>query len=376
MSTYRAVIVDDEEFNFELFSRAAADMGCLEICCCVTNPYEALEKVREYGADIVFTDIEMPGLSGIELAERLIGENCVIVFLTAYSQYAVEAFRVNAVDYLMKPVSAQELERVMKKISIFLTHKSGERVIKDNVYFKFSGKGGVFCKGERLDIRFLTAKSEELFYILMLKWPDTVEKYRLCDILWPDTEPEKAAANLYTAFYRLKKTFSGMKGISFSGKSQGYSIVLSDDMEIDYHLISAAAKELYHGEDGSGRADKYLKITDSYSGSLLEGKGYLWLEPVRAEFDRIYIWASYQADDCLKGAGADTARLEVLEKLFGFFPYEEKACVRLCDLYMKKGDNILAVKTIQGHISALRDMLDLKPSPEIKKKLKNIIRDA
>ena len=84
MSTYKAVIVDDEEFNFDLFKRAAKDIDNIEICCCVSNPFEAVEKVREYDADIVFTDIEMPGLNGIELAERLIGERCIIVFLTAF----------------------------------------------------------------------------------------------------------------------------------------------------------------------------------------------------------------------------------------------------------------------------------------------------
>ena len=93
MSTYKAVIVDDEEFNFDLFKRAANDIDNIEICCCVSNPFEAVEKVKEYDADIVFTDIEMPGLNGIELAERLIGERCIIVFFNGFFAICFRGFQ-------------------------------------------------------------------------------------------------------------------------------------------------------------------------------------------------------------------------------------------------------------------------------------------
>ena len=74
-----------------------------------------LELVRALAPDIVFLDIRMPGLSGLEVAARLAG-TCRIVFVSAYDQYAVEAFEQAAVDYLLKPITPERLEKTVHRL--------------------------------------------------------------------------------------------------------------------------------------------------------------------------------------------------------------------------------------------------------------------
>lgn len=375
MSTYKAVIVDDEEFNFDLFKRAAKDIDNLEICCCVSNPFEAVDKVKEYDADIVFTDIEMPGINGIELAERLIGERCIIVFLTAFSQYALDAFRVNAMDYIMKPVMADELKRVVNKIDFIFPSKKSSSALSGKIKINAFGPFEIYTSETKIDIHFLTSKSEELFYMLLLKVPGDVDKSTLCDILWPDVEPEKAAANLYTAFYRLKKTLSDIKEIGFSGKNGSYSVILNN-IDFDLSIVKSAEKSI-----GGLKADKsniqlFMDIINSYKGPLLEDKGYIWLEPLREEYNKVFIKASFQASEYYAKEYVNKSALAVREKLFKFFPFNEKACLMLCDLYEKEGNKISAVETIHNHISALKNMLDMKPSKNIKSRLKKLTTES
>lgn len=83
-----------------------------------TNPLEALERVDALKADAAFLDIEMPGMDGLELAGRLMDRQrrLEVVFVTAYNEYAVEAFELHALDYLLKPVMKERLQKTMRRL--------------------------------------------------------------------------------------------------------------------------------------------------------------------------------------------------------------------------------------------------------------------
>jgi len=106
---YKSVIVDDEkELRTYLKRMLAETWPQLEICGEAANGKEALKQIGDVHPHIVFLDIKMPGLSGLEVARRIAGI-CRIVFVTAFDQYAVEAFEREAVDYLVKPVTKERL---------------------------------------------------------------------------------------------------------------------------------------------------------------------------------------------------------------------------------------------------------------------------
>jgi DNA-binding LytR/AlgR family response regulator len=112
----RAIIADDERLMREqLRSRLAEAWPELEIVAEAKNGEEAVAAVREHAPDLAFLDIRMPGMTGIEAA-RAIGDACHVVFITAYNEYAVEAFEQGAVDYVLKPAERERLEVTVARL--------------------------------------------------------------------------------------------------------------------------------------------------------------------------------------------------------------------------------------------------------------------
>ncbi|MFL6706917.1 MAG: LytR/AlgR family response regulator transcription factor [Massilia sp.] len=117
-ATLRALIADDEApMRAQLRTRLAEVWPELQIVAEAANGVEAVEQARALSPDIVFLDIRMPGLSGIEAARQLY-QRCHIVFVTAYDQYALDAFEQGAIDYLLKPVTAARLETCCARLRL------------------------------------------------------------------------------------------------------------------------------------------------------------------------------------------------------------------------------------------------------------------
>jgi len=116
MDKVRAVIADDERLMREqLRTRLGEVWPELEIVAEARNGREAVDAVAEHRPDLVFLDIRMPGMTGVEAA-REIGDTCHVVFITAYSEYAVEAFEQGAVDYVLKPADSDRLALTVARL--------------------------------------------------------------------------------------------------------------------------------------------------------------------------------------------------------------------------------------------------------------------
>ncbi len=113
----RAVLVDDEQLARDELGYLLGQVGGVEVVGEADNGLEALTAIGRLQPDVVFLDVQMPGLTGFEVARRLLdsGAPSQIVFVTAYDQHAIEAFEVNAVDYLLKPVEASRLELAVQR---------------------------------------------------------------------------------------------------------------------------------------------------------------------------------------------------------------------------------------------------------------------
>ncbi len=112
----KVMVVDDEQLAREELCFQLEQLGDVEVVAQAGNGVEALTAVDRHEPDLVFLDIQMPGLNGFEVARRLLAredESPALVFVTAFDQHAIEAFEVNAVDYLLKPVEAQRLEQAL-----------------------------------------------------------------------------------------------------------------------------------------------------------------------------------------------------------------------------------------------------------------------
>ncbi len=114
----RAYLVDDEPLALERLARLLSDFDEITIAGSATDPAEALRFLsadQGKSIDVLFLDIQMPGMTGFDLLARL-PEQPFVIFTTAYDEYALRAFEVNSIDYLLKPVEAEQLERAIRKL--------------------------------------------------------------------------------------------------------------------------------------------------------------------------------------------------------------------------------------------------------------------
>jgi len=111
----RAFLVDDEQLALKRLARLLEQSGRVEIAGRSSDPVDAIAQLRSLAVDVLFLDIQMPGMSGFEMLSQL-PEQPIVIFTTAYHQYALQAFEVNSIGYLLKPVETQQLERALNKL--------------------------------------------------------------------------------------------------------------------------------------------------------------------------------------------------------------------------------------------------------------------
>jgi len=112
----RAIVVDDEPYCCESLITLLEDNSKVAIVAVCHNGIEALVAIKNHTPDLVFLDVEMPKMNGFEMLEQLPQVNFDIIFTTGYDQYALKAIRFSAIDYLLKPVDREELQKAVQKV--------------------------------------------------------------------------------------------------------------------------------------------------------------------------------------------------------------------------------------------------------------------
>jgi two-component system LytT family response regulator/two-component system response regulator LytT len=166
MNDLRAVIVDDEQLAREELRYMLEQLGGVEVAAEAGNGPEAIGLIGRLNPDIVFLDVQMPGLTGFEVAHRLIqnGGSPNIIFVTAFDRHAIEAFEVNAVDYLLKPVETARLEQAVDRAR----RRIGEAPLNDQVERIVQQMHERQRRRERVAVkvaeRFLLIQADEIIY--------------------------------------------------------------------------------------------------------------------------------------------------------------------------------------------------------------------
>ena len=163
----RAVLVDDEQLARDELGYLLGQVGGVEIVGQAGNGVDALTTIDRLRPDVVFLDVQMPGLTGFEVARRMLDTRASshIIFVTAYDQHAIEAFEVNAVDYLLKPVDPARLDLAVQRAR---RRVSTDRPLDDQLERIVQLVAERQSRRERLAIkvgeRFLLVQAEEVIY--------------------------------------------------------------------------------------------------------------------------------------------------------------------------------------------------------------------
>jgi two-component system, LytTR family, response regulator len=193
----KAFLVDDEPIAIDRLRALLKEHSGVDVVGAGTDPAALLPAIRASDPDVLFLDIEMPGLSGFELLERLGSPQPLVVFTTAYDQYALNAFKVNSIDYLLKPIERADLARAVAKLERMLggTEARGDLVaLLQQVRSALGRKEPEYVvrlpsrTGERVD--FIDVSDVTHFYAKdKLTFAATPSKHYALDLAIADLEP-------------------------------------------------------------------------------------------------------------------------------------------------------------------------------------------
>ncbi|WP_228727785.1 response regulator [Fusibacter ferrireducens] len=273
------MLIDDEYYALQGIKFELDKMPECEIVGMFQDAYEAISKVESLNPDVILLDIEMPEITGIKCYEKLmeINEDLNVVFVTAYDHYAVKAFELNAVDYLLKPVKRNRLEKALSRVWM----ETKTTVEPSKIFFKCFNHFEIQYGNQVLNTKWRTKKAEELLAHLVCEKGHLISKDRLAEDLWPDLDGEKALTNLYVAHYYLRKQ-EKKNGIYFSIESQRGSMrILYDEIECDLKVFDRGVNVMKKSSKKMNEVEAALKV---YSGQLLGDHYYSWLP----EYQGIY----------------------------------------------------------------------------------------
>ena len=274
----RIAAVDDEMHVLERFERMVLKNNELELCGLFETGEQLLTYLKEHPLDAVFLDIEMPGVNGLQLSEQILNlsENIDIIFVTAFNQYAVEAFELQAMDYILKPLTEERLEKTVKRL--LKTKRTAVRTGKP--FIQCFGDFEVLLNGEALFWK--NSKAKEILAFLVHKNGVPVNWEKIADAVWPDYDSEKAQTNFHATTYLLRKrlTEAGISQILESGR--GNYRVVTDQVNCDLYQL----EELIKGNKLNRKEDFNL-LEQLQQKGYMEESGYVWAYPRAAELDEI-----------------------------------------------------------------------------------------
>jgi two-component system LytT family response regulator len=211
MKRIRTILVDDERLarrGLELRLASAPDIEVVAEC---ENGREAVERVAALRPDLMFLDIQMPGLSGFDVLARLPQDSMpVVVFVTAFDRYAVEAFESNALDYLLKPVEDARLEHALQRVRQHLLeqHALGQRERMLSLLAAVQGSGEL--DPEALLTRMATPSSRFPEIIAIRTGRETV-RVRSADIDWIDAAGDYMCVHAGSETHVLRGTMKELE---------------------------------------------------------------------------------------------------------------------------------------------------------------------
>lgn len=181
------IIIDDEPLARSEMEALITETSNLEVSGKFSNALAALEYLENHKTDLLFLDIEMPGLNGLQLAAKL-PKQCLVIFTTAYPQYAVKSYELDAIDYLVKPIDSSRLEKAIRKAALYQNLLS-EKTVKSTVEWKTDDF--IFIQSDR---RTYKVDFNDVIYIEALK--DYV-------VIYTNTQKLITAMNLKTMYQKL-----------------------------------------------------------------------------------------------------------------------------------------------------------------------------
>ncbi len=364
----KALLVDDEILALNLLEAMLQEIGGIGVAGKFTSPAEGLRIAETIKPDILFLDIEMPELSGIQVAERVEMMDCdaEIVFVTAYDQYAIEAFNVQAVDYVLKPIDKNRLRKTVERIAQRRQRGGAKPDELSRIKFGLLGSFRLIDQHNN-PVKWRTKKVKELCAYLIHR-NEPVHRDKIMEDLWPGQSPDKAAALAHTTVYQLRKELKS-RGYedTINYEDERYSFVLEADSDVQ------EIKEIMKQEPGLSDDDEIKRLLEIYKDNYLAEEDYSWSLTVKEQLRKAVIHYLERALLLYRQSDFTGSLLrEILEKLNELDPWEESYIAELIQYLIGQGDRREALRVFENYRATLWQQLGEEPQKRLTDLIDNL----
>ncbi|MCC3375453.1 response regulator [Cohnella sp. REN36] len=286
--------VDDEWPALKRVGKLLETMEGVQVSGLFGSAREMLEHAltKADALDLVLLDVEMPGMQGLELARRLraVRPEIQVVFITAYAEFARDAFEVEAMDYLLKPVTAEDLEKTLARYARRFGRETSMPDREPSEPGLSVRSFGPFDVVSPLgsSVRFRNSKSRELLAYLHHHRGRTIGKSQILEDLWHGGDIERTQATLHSTVYQLRKDLEAC-GIDYAieqARTAGGSYSLRWTVTRDDVTAFRTEYEIFQRTSSLTNVIRAIQL---YGDGYLAGSGYAWAAPRQAELELIFI---------------------------------------------------------------------------------------
>lgn len=367
----KVILVDDEPAMHLILRKMLVKFPGIEVAGSFTDTKSAASFVRESGdIELAFVDISIPGESGTEFAAKMEVSNppLQIVFVTSYKEYALRAYELSVLDYIVKPVSQERLGRTMNRVlanrqqtrqSLALagavTEQPGKTVI--------TALGDVSISNERGRVKWISRKCAELFAYLLLHHGRRIPRSRLVEDIFGGMVVTNAESYLNTTVYQLRKSLEtiGLREVVRS-ENDGYALELKD-ATIDFVEFARQVEALQPNE--VRYMERSLQVERMYTGSLFGDKAYMWAIYETERYEELYISLVKKLAELLISIGDTPAASKLLLKLSERNPLDDSVVRLLMTIQELNGDKKGLTAIYTDYVRLLSRELGIRPSKEI-----------
>ncbi len=359
----RAVLIDNEPLALHYFQNKLQNFQQIEVIQTFTSVKLFLNNLPSMEFEVIFLEIKLDELNGLEVADIIKANrpHVSVIFITSYRDFAIQAYEVGGLDYLLKPISHARLEKTVLRIEHEfsmqqLTQQASNTLLNVQCFDQFA----VYSQNSL--VSFKTEKTKELFSYFILHPNMPIHRDYLIEILWPDLDYVRAKSNLHTALSYLRKTLNNVgysNCIIFSNK---YYVFEKPNISCDLYEF-----QQYYNDFTKLEFPPIFLINQCltiYKNGLLIFDDYGWATTYKDKLYKSYIdllEKGFQATVLTETATA----IEYLNTLLEYDPYNEQKLEYYLQVLMNAGHHKQAHKIFLAYEQKLKEDLALTPSPTL-----------
>jgi two-component system LytT family response regulator len=354
----KAIIIDDEVPCVEELAYLLRKYADIEIVGTFTSPVEALAAAPDLLPDVVFLDIDMPRMDGLELALKIqtLCVDVAIVFVTAYSRYALEAFKAYPLDYLLKPIKEarldNDIEHLRRQYALMHPANAEHSGPKIRCFGHFQVSAGE-------DISWGTRRVRDLLMYLIDRCGATPTRSELIEALFGGVNDKRTVGNLYVTIYKLRSLLHTLDDEGrYLKVAEDYALTVAPDVCDYVDFMRFAGQTAPISAQNAAEAARMLSLC---AAPYLEGEDLAWVTDTASVVDTAYERIALSLAGYYVSASLLPEAERILITLLARNPLSEEGYAALLDLYIASGNHTAYVARYQEYARTLRQELHVRP---------------